>query len=208
MPGPWRRRPPPRPRRPPRSALPQRRRGVRGDDIPRPRTAADGTLAGPGLAGQPGMLVRGRHRPSPSVPPYACPMVRRAAADDDVPGRRSNWPELPEASTTGLHVIAALAFRGGGLHRSRGRVAGSNGSSDWNCRPAGRPNGSAAAISAAAPDVQAGRSPCQASRRSAKPCPAGRTCRWTPRASMSSRITRARTTRSWSRVMVRAIQSM
>ncbi len=78
--------------------------------------------------------------------PYPCPMVRRDAADDDVPGRRSNGPETPEASTTGLHVIAALAFRGGGLHRSRGRAAGCNESSDWHYRPAGRPNGSAAAI--------------------------------------------------------------
>ena len=53
--------------------------------------------------------------------------------------------DRPEASTTGPRTFVALAFRGGGLHRSRGRGVRGNGSSDRHSRPTGRTSGSAAA---------------------------------------------------------------
>jgi hypothetical protein len=57
--------------------------------------------------------------------------------------------DRPEASTTGPRAIVALAFRGGGPHRSRGRAVRGNGSSDRYSRPTGRTNGSAAATAPA-----------------------------------------------------------
>ena len=175
------------------------------------------------------------------------PPIQRSGTD---PRRRQpgHAPSLPSL------------FRGGGLHRSRGRGARGNGSSDRHSRPTGRTSGSAAATrsrptsrttgsraqperhdpghasrpprpglspSATIPGTRPGhlvpgsaraprsraRVPATSSRAQlARPAPnpgtAGRTRRWTPLTSMSSRITRARVTSAWSRVIVRAIQSM
>ncbi len=161
----------------------------------------------------------------------AAPVLRASALVPPSHGRarsrrRRSWrPPIQRSGThprrrqPGHAPSVPSLFRGGGLHRSRGRGARGNGSSDRHSRPTGRTTGSAAATRPriSGPCAAVPRTRLRACRRPvrAQPaCPApnpgvtGRTRRWIPLASMSSRITRARTTSAWSRVIVRAIQSM